>query len=341
MPYSLEKVPDAVLMRDLAALVAQDRRTTARLLAHLAEVDNRRLYLQAGFPTMRDYCIRKLRFSEEVAYKRIQVARVGRRFPVLFACIEDGRLHPTAIRLLGPHLRPGNLKSLITDATNRSCVEIEKLIATRYPQAEPLRLDEGIAALGSGSLDLSPVKTPNFDPEPSKAAVPTSHAPAGPIPPSIPTRVAPIAPRRFSLQVTISQETHDKLREVQDLLSHVVQQGDVESVLDRAFDALKEKLLKRKIGGTRCAPKATARTRHIPASVRRAVWERDGGRCTFVSDDGQRCEATRLIEFDHVLPVAKGGRSTPDNLRLRCRGHNQLAAEQAFGKAFVEAKRRA
>ena len=73
--------------------------------------------------------------------------------------------------------------------------------------------------------------------------------------------------------------------------------------------------------------------------VRRAVWARDGGQCTFESDTGHRCACRRGVELDHVRPVAKGGESTEDNLRLRCRAHNQYTAEREFGAAFMRGRR--
>jgi 5-methylcytosine-specific restriction endonuclease McrA len=79
--------------------------------------------------------------------------------------------------------------------------------------------------------------------------------------------------------------------------------------------------------------------RRIPAHVKRAVWKRDGGQCTFVSESGHRCEARGDVEFDHVTEVARGGGATADDLRLRCRGHNQHTAEQTFGAGFMKAKR--
>src|SRR5574342_574860 len=91
------------------------------------------------------------------------------------------------------------------------------------------------------------------------------------------------------------------------------------------------------------APWRTRRSsnpRHIPAQVKRAVWERDGGRCTFVSEAGHRCPARTRLEFDHVEPVARGGRASVGGIRLRCRAHNQYAAECAFGTAFMSHKRR-
>jgi 5-methylcytosine-specific restriction endonuclease McrA len=77
------------------------------------------------------------------------------------------------------------------------------------------------------------------------------------------------------------------------------------------------------------------RGRYIRAAVRRAVWERDGGRCTYVEATGQRCRECGALEFDHVDPYARGGPSTVQNLRLRCAVHNALTAEQEFGREFM------
>jgi 5-methylcytosine-specific restriction endonuclease McrA len=75
--------------------------------------------------------------------------------------------------------------------------------------------------------------------------------------------------------------------------------------------------------------------------VKRAVWERDQGRCTFVGSGGHRCGARKLLEFDHVDPVARGGQATVERMRLRCRVHNQYEAERTFGAAFMKGKRAA
>ena len=58
-----------------------------------------------------------------------------------------------------------------------------------------------------------------------------------------------------------------------------------------------------------------------------------------MSDGGKRCEAASRLEFDHIEPIAKGGQSTTSNLRLRCRAHNQYAADCAFGAGFMHEKR--
>jgi hypothetical protein len=85
--------------------------------------------------------------------------------------------------------------------------------------------------------------------------------------------------------------------------------------------------------------RGSADPRHVPAAVNRAVRERDGGTCSFVSDSGKRCNARRFLEYDHEIPVARGGEATVEDIRLRCRAHNQFEAERAFGTEFMSDKR--
>jgi 5-methylcytosine-specific restriction endonuclease McrA len=148
-------------------------------------------------------------------------------------------------------------------------------------------------------------------------------------------------PERFPLKVALRRETHEKLRLAQDLLAHVVPSGDIAEVLDRALDTLIRRLEKQKYAVTdraRRSHRGPRTSRGVPAEVRRAVLERDGGRCTFVAENGKRCLSRRRLEFDHIQPVSRGGRSTVANIRLLCRAHNQLVAEQALGREFMNGK---
>src|SRR5437867_7820404 len=104
--YRLDHLSDRDLLSALAALVAEDRTTTAVLVAHIAEVDARRIYLAAGYPSMYVYCVEELRLSEDATRKRIQAARAARKFPALFDALADGRLHLSGVVLLAPHLTP-------------------------------------------------------------------------------------------------------------------------------------------------------------------------------------------------------------------------------------------
>ena len=69
-------------------------------------------------------------------------------------------------------------------------------------------------------------------------------------------------------------------------------------------------------------PRASGRA--IPAAVKRQVWQRDGGCCSYVDrETGRRCNSRHLIEIDHILPYALGGAADPANLRLLCEAHHR------------------
>jgi hypothetical protein len=101
---ALQSIPDDELLRRLAALLGQSRRVEADIVAHIAEVDERRLYARQAFPSMFVYATDVLHLSEPEAYLRIAVARASREHPILLTMLADGRLHLTAIALLAPHL---------------------------------------------------------------------------------------------------------------------------------------------------------------------------------------------------------------------------------------------
>jgi 5-methylcytosine-specific restriction endonuclease McrA len=334
------------LLRNLIANRGRENAATADLLADLAEVDARKLYLPAGYPSMHAYCVQELGFCEQAAFKRINAARAAREFPAIFPAVADGRLHLSAVVLLAAHLTPDNAEELLPAAARKSKAEIERLLAERFPRPDvPTRI-RPLAPQTLTEDRLSPGKVGETC---STSGAPLAlGGPAGASasrPRERRAQVTPLSPQRYDFQLTMSQELLDKLRYAQDLLGHRVSSGDVAQVLERALDALIAKLEQRQFGATE-RPRAGRRRssgnrRYIPAQVRRAVRQRDGAQCTYVSGTGHRCTARRSLEFDHVIPVARGGEATVENLRLRCRAHNQHEAERTYGVEFMNGKRQA
>jgi hypothetical protein len=295
-------------------------------------------------------------------------------FPVLFDAVAEGRLHLAAVCLIASHLTPENANELIVAATRRPKSEIEVWLARRFGAALPERraVVSVIAARPPAAADprgrqlapgpvgtdgnelqltLEPARAAAAVASPSETA-PTSTEATPPFASAAPPHVDGASPRidvpvnyqeRYMVKVTISKSTHDKLRHAQALLSHAVPAGDIAQVLDRALDVLIARFECKRIGpGPNQAVSrrdSKRRARHIPAQVRRAVWERDQGQCTFVGTNGTRCNARHYLEFDHVVPLARGGEATVGGLRLRCRAHNQYEAERGFGTRFMERKR--
>jgi len=153
----------------------------------------------------------------------------------------------------------------------------------------------------------------------------------------------------FQIQFTASRAFRDKVVETQGLLRHRVPDGDLESILGRALDLLIVQVKKERFGVGRRTRKAATEaelkpadetsSRHIPDAIKRAVYERDGGRCTFTDERGRRCEETSGLVFDHVEGFARTHRHTVEGIRLLCRAHNQFVAEQMYGRAFMEKAR--
>ena len=341
--HELDRLADHVVLPGLTSVVKQGCANTAETLAYIAVADERKLYLSAAYSCMYKYCLGELHMSEDAAFKRIQAARVAREFPAIFDAVASGRLHLSAVGLLAPHLTRENAAGLIGAATHKSKAQIETLLAERFPRPDVPALVMAIAPAGVTSQErrghacettapLAPAQVNVIDVQRAPAPVPQVAPPA---------KVTPLAPQRFALQVTIGQGTHDKLRRAKELLAHAVPSGDVAEVLDRALDALIVTLERRQCAATERprARRSAAKGRCIPAEVKREVTRRDGGRCTFVSESGRRCEERGHMEYDHVKPVARGGRSTVDNLQLRCRAHNQHEADRVFGRGFMDGKR--
>jgi len=326
------------LLAALKDLAARDAGLEADLLVHLGEVDVRDLALAKGFRSLFAYCVEALHFSESSAWSRITAARAARRFPQILERIRTGELHLSGLRLLQPHLKPDNCDELLDLARHQSKRAIEQRLADRAPQpdapAQVRRLPEPAAATRPIAVEGAPAAVPAAPrPEPS---------PLVPQAPAARPSSEPLGGERYRVQFTAGPETHAKLVEAQALLRHVIPDGDVGRIFDRALDALLREARRAKFAETDrprergdASAQAVAASRHIPAAIRRAVASRDGERCTFVSREGRRCGAKDALEFHHVVPFARTLRHRVEEITLRCRAHNGYAAGQDFGAAYM------
>jgi len=158
--------------------------------------------------------------------------------------------------------------------------------------------------------------------------------------------VEPLAPARYKVQFTASAELRDKLERLQALMRSSAPDGDLAKIIEEAVTEKLERLEAKRFGKTK-APrkglsgvKTTPSSRHIPAPIRRAVYERDGGRCTYVDKQGRRCTARKHLEFHHDDPFGRGGAHSLENIRLTCKSHNLHLAECDYGKERMAQYRR-
>lgn len=287
---TLAHLSDEELLSGLTSVCFETRRLLGLLLLHLIEVEERRLDLRSACSSLYDFCLRRLGMSESEAVRRIEAARLVKRFPLLLGPIERGEIHLTALLLLRGHFTEDNLTALVAAARGKTKREIQVLIAARAPR------------------------------------------------PDVRPTIEPLSPSRHRLELTIGDELRAKLERARDLMGHRVPDGDLETILEHAADALLAKLGKERLARTARPQRhrRASRPGHVPDAVRREVFARDGERCTHVDEHGDRCPSRTRLEIDHVVPRARGGSDEATNLRVACRAHNRLHAEQCFGRRHVE-----
>ena len=100
------------LARRLSELAGDERNVLVDFLLHLAVFDDRRGYLDAGYPSLWSWCLSVLHLREGAAGRRIAAMKVLRQFPRLEAPLRDGRLCPSTVSLLGPLFTEENLEDL-------------------------------------------------------------------------------------------------------------------------------------------------------------------------------------------------------------------------------------
>src|SRR6185295_4965801 len=216
----LQSIPDDALLHRLAELMDLSRRVEADVVAHIAEVDERRLYAREAFPSMFAYCTDALHLSEAEAYLRIAAARASPEHPMLLTMLADGRLHLTAIAKLAPHLTPESRDGLLERATHRSKRQIEDLIAEIAPRPD---VPVAVRKLPERPLLPAPAQlaVPSRTEGPTLELRPDGVA-AAPVAPSTssgaPSVVQPLSPGRYKVQFTASAELRHKLERLQALM---------------------------------------------------------------------------------------------------------------------------
>lgn len=338
--HELRQLSNTALIERTDHAVRSDRRSNVVVIEHLAEVLRRKVYRDVGHPSLFDFCVKRGRMSREVAYKRCRLARLALRFPVVLDYLRDGRLTMRALTMLAPHLNHENSAQLLDSARHMTRDQIDELLARLFPKRE-VKVPESFRKLPSSEPAASPPSPQSTlleipDPKPQTApAIPTAQGGTIHRPTPTPARreqVSAVADNIFKVQFPATRGFKDLYNEVHDLVSHRLPGGSMEDVLTMALESLRDRVLKERfgIGAKARRSRPSIKVRYISKEIAREVYERDGGRCTFVAEDGTRCNARAFLEQDHVVPVAQGGKAdSADDVRLLCRAHNQLMAERA------------
>jgi len=316
----MKELNDKELVAALKKLKGRENQIVAELIRYLCEVDRRKLYLKLGYPSLFAYCCKALKYSESAAYRRIATARVYRDNPEVYQKLIGGELTLCAVAELAKVISPKNKEELFSKVEGKSKQVVQSVVAEyRAPELGSKRQE---------SVRLKQIK---------RSPVPLLKCEA------LSTEEPNV--KSYTVTIELSEEEMALVQEAQTILSTSKVKETLLKSARKVVQHHKSLRVKREHRATNkeiskeSLPPAEVdsdRSRYIPADVRHIVDQRDGGRCSYVAPDGTRCCETKNLEFDHQVPYALGGKSDANNLRLLCRGHNKLAAEQVFGREMIQ-----
>jgi 5-methylcytosine-specific restriction endonuclease McrA len=286
-----------------------------------------------------------------------------RRFPQIAKMLEAGDVNIATVAMISRLLTSSNCDQLLSRIRRRSQDDVRAIVAEYRPEsATPDRVRPVCVrvAVDSTRTSSSVRSKPDRETGPSpdghvpahtmSQPTPTSGSRSQAAPASADTEAPPPSKieRKHELRFLVGSEFMRKFERVKEILSNRNAGAAMEDVFDAAMESFlhancpleRARRRARKQAGGEIASShrrdpAGASARRIKAATRDRVHERDHGRCTWVGPGGRRCGATRNLEIDHIVPVAHGGSNAQSNLRLLCRAHNLLAAEQVYGREFM------
>jgi len=299
----LEKLSPEEFDKVIRTMKSKENEAIADMVLHLCEMDKRQFFRELGYSSLFSYCTEGLKYSEGASYRRIQAARALKEHPDIYDKLKSGLLSLCTVAEVSRVRDESKKTNLISKAEGKSKREVERLVSPLLP----------------------PVKSKKS----SIRVVQREVAPAPIFESSTSTRETE---ESYALSVQLDKETYELLNRVKEHtgyipLNELLKRTFRHFVNDKARDSRARKI------------KVLKKSRYISLSVRKTVRKRDQGQCTFVSKSGKRCSERCGLEYDHIVPFSTGGSNEVNNLRLRCRGHNQLHAEETFGREFMQGKR--
>ena len=318
----LAELEDDELLKGLHTWCLSERTALARIVAYLAEVEERDLHFDLGYGSMLELCEEHFGMQKGAACRRLVASRLARHCPSIPGRLERGEISLFALEQLKGHLT-AETEHLLDAVSGLSTNEIKEYVAEHFPKpAVPARLERSVKPLAKDRYKLTLTISRNVRDKLSHAVELMGHR-----------------NRSDDLEVVfeaavdalvskLENERHAKLvrpkRSVKPCESSEMMPGAQPSNVGAPTSSHVRATLEPSNHG------------EIPRAVRRAVFERDGHQCTFVGRDGRRCTSRTRLELDHIRPRACGGLGTEDNLRVECRAHNARQARAVFGRDAIE-----
>jgi hypothetical protein len=287
----MNALSNQALIEKMRELVKEERRVTTLVLQHLREVERRRLFSELGYASLFEYAVRDLKYSESSAQRRISAMRLMKEIPVIESRIQSGALSLSVVSQAARHFQHEGTPT----EEKRAMLELLEGKSSREAERE--------LAVRSTS------------PMPNE-------------------QVRAIGEHHSELRVVLKDETLGDLEKLKGLLGHSnpgMTTAELIAYLAKLalkeLDPAREPMKKRRSKELVSAPQVPAH--HIPRPLKRAIWQRDQGRCT-------NCKSTHRLQLDHITPRHEGGATTAANLRLLCFHCNQRHADRSYGYQRME-----
>jgi 5-methylcytosine-specific restriction endonuclease McrA len=337
----LDSLSNRELIENLKAVCRKETEVTSELLLNLIEVDSRKLYLELGYSSLFSYLTEELRFSEPAAQRRISSARLIAKFPEAYELLLRREATLTTLSMTGRVISENNKDEMFEKIKGKSKREVEVMLAGYRPALEKRESVKPVVVRKETSSKkvcspLFNLKQNSVNTAPSPEKVKEENETKEPL----------VEEQRYEFKFSVSKDVFHKYQEVQALLSGKYPKGAkieelfdelLECCLDKKSPVRKAKRRERRLekrNATR-SPKNNSSTetqsRYIPKAIEEQVYIRDQGRCTFIGNNGKRCNSTHDLEFHHKKASARGGSHDVSNLTLHCRAHNALEARREFG----------
>ncbi len=311
--HELKNLSQSALISETKSAILEERRATTRILHCFREIESRMLYAEAGFSSLHEMAIKYFGLSEGAAHRRISAMRLLKEVPDLAPALEEGRISLSVASTVQDFFRAEKREGKKTYDRDAKLELLKKMEGKSKRHCE------------QALRTISPLLKPR---EKEKT----------------------LSADAIEVRFTMTPELAEKLGRLKGILA---QQMKGDSSYAKLFEVMAELALKKvdpeakkerkstpkKPAATPPAQTSPARSqsRYIPAQIRREVWRKAQGQCEYVAPlTNSRCNSKYGLEYDHIVPFAKGGPTESDNLRLACRTHNTLAAVREFGKEKME-----
>jgi hypothetical protein len=298
---NLKSLSNQALLDRTSELARDERKITLEILHHLREIERRKLFAELGYPSLFEYCVKHLGYSEASAQRRIASMRLLKEVPDLEESVQKGQVSISTLAKAQSFFKKEKAFQTFSSLTKKHI--IEKVSGKSNREVERTLL----------SLSLSPEM--HFK-----------------------EKVKIVSPSKVEMTFFADNELQIVLEKIRSVLSHKLESGTLTEMISFIAKAYWEKIDPcRAIRAKKLVSRAQVHFDTITTAIKRAVWKRDNGECAFTNTQGKKCKSTYRLQFDHFpIPKAKGGPSTEENLRLTCFQHNAFHAVQKFGLKKME-----